>query len=218
MASRTDLVALLERTAERAEAEPLSLGEVIGELKDASFCFVGILVCLPFLVPLSVLGPLTIPGGLAIAALGWQMLRGAEQMRLPKKFAALRLGAAAWSGLLKACQKVLSVCERFAKPRLEHWVDGQRGESTAGLFVFLSGVLLAIPMGGVVPFNNTLPALCALCACVALLERDGLWFVFATFWLVATIVYFAIVGYLMLYFGAEFKLWLSQHMPSWLGG
>lgn len=216
MASRGDLVALLERTVVRAQAEPLSLGDVIGELKDASFCFVGILVCLPFLVPLSVLGPLTIPGGLAIAALGWQMMRGAAQMRLPKKFAALRLSAPAWKGLLSACQKVLAVCERFAKPRLEHWVDGKRGESVAGVFVLLSGVLLAIPMGGVVPFNNTLPALCALSACVALLERDGLWFVFAGFWLAATVIYFAVIAYLMLYFGAEFKLWISQHMPSWL--
>ena len=65
MAKRADLLALLERTALRAASGELSLGEVVGELKDASFCFVGILVCLPFLVPLPVLGPLTIPGGLA---------------------------------------------------------------------------------------------------------------------------------------------------------
>jgi hypothetical protein len=216
VASRSDLLELLERTATRAASGELSLGDVVSDLKDASFCFVGILVCLPFLVPLSVLGPLTIPGGLAIAALGWQMMQGATEIRLPKKFAQIRLGEAAWRGLLKACQKVLSICERFARPRLLHWVDGKRGEWTAGAFVFVGGVLLAIPMGGVVPFNNTLPALSAICACVALLERDGLWFVFAGFWLLVTLIYFALIAYLLLYFGVEFKAWLSIHMPTWL--
>jgi hypothetical protein len=216
VANRADLLVLLERTAERARSGELSLGDVVSDLKDASFCFVGILVCLPFLVPLPVLGPLTIPGGLAIAALGWQMLRGATEIRLPKKFAAMRLGESAWRGLLSACQKVLKICEKFARPRLLHWVDGARGEWIAGAFVFLGGALLAIPMGGVVPFNNTLPALSAICACVALLERDGLWFLFAGFWLVATLVYFALVAYLLLYFGVEFKAWLGMHMPSWL--
>ena len=216
MANRADLLALLEHSVKRAASGELSLGDVVTDLKDASFCFVGILVCLPFLVPLPVLGPLTIPGGLAIAALGWQMLRGASEIRLPKRFAAIRLGESAWRGLLKACQKVLSICDRFAKPRLQHWVDGARGEWIAGAFVCLGGVLLAIPMGGVVPFNNTLPALSAICACVALLERDGLWFVFAGFWLIATLIYFALVAYLVIYFGVEFKAWLALHMPSWL--
>jgi hypothetical protein len=216
VANRSDLLALLERTAAKSASTELSLGEVIGELKDASFCFVGILVCLPFLVPLPVLGPLTIPGGLAIAALGWQMMRGASEIRLPKRFAAIRLGHSAWSGLLKACQKVLRICERFSKPRLAHWVEAPRGEWLAGFFVFIGGALLAIPMGGVVPFNNTLPALCAMCGCVALLEHDGAWFLCAAFWLVVTLIYFAIIAYFFVYFGVELKLWLAQHLPTWM--
>jgi hypothetical protein len=216
VANRADLLAVLERSATRAASGELSLGDVVSDLKDASFCFVGILVCLPFLVPLPVLGPLTVPGGLAIAALGWQMLRGATEIRLPRRFAEIRLGQSAWRGLLKAFQKVLNICERFAKPRLQHWVEGPRGEWIAGAFVCMGGILLAIPMAGVVPFNNTLPALSAMCACVALLERDGLWFVFAGFWLIATLVYFALVAYLLMYFGAEFKVWLALHLPSWL--
>ncbi len=215
-AHRQALLDAIRATALRAKTEQLSLDEVLHELKDASFAIVAILMCLPFVFPVSILGPLTIPGGLAIAALGWQMFRAAPELKLPAKLAKVKLGEAAWRALLKACEAVIRVCERFAKPRLERWTHPPQGEKMAGLFVFVSGVLLAIPMGGVVPFNNTLPALAAICACIALLERDGLWFIFAAFWLLLTLLYFGLIAYLLLYFGVEFKSWLALNLPSWI--
>jgi hypothetical protein len=216
MQSSAELAKALDAIASRAASGEQSLGDAIESLQDASFCLVGLIVCLPFLFPLPLLGPLTIPGGLAIAALGWQMFRGAEQIRLPSRFAKVKLGASAWKALATACQRLLRVCQRFARPRLQHWVSGTSGERMAGLFVLIGGALLAIPMGGMVPFNNTLPALIAVCACVALLEQDGLWFLFSVFWLVATLLYFALIAYLLIYAGAEFKAWLGAHLPSWL--
>jgi hypothetical protein len=231
MSARADLQALLDRTAARAGAEQnasqdksqdlaqravkLSIGEAMQELKDSSFCLVGILICLPFLIPLPVLGPLTVPGGLAIAALGWQMIRGRKAVSLPKRLAQVQLSASAWQALAGACARVMRVCERFAKPRLQHWTAGPRGERRAGMFVMLSGALLALPLVGL-PFNNTLPALCAICACVALMEEDGLWFVFATFWLI-TLLYFAVIAYVLIYFGDKYlRTWLLQYLPHWL--
>ena len=213
MHSSEDLSKALEQIAIRSTSGDLSLGEAIESLKDASFCIVGILVCLPFLFPLPILGPLTVPGGLAIGALGWQMWRGADQIQLPKRFANVRLGESAWRTLSGACRKLLGFCGKFARPRLQHWVEGKRGERMAGLFVLIGGVLLAIPMGGVIPFNNTLPALIALCACIALLEQDGAWFLFSVFWLVATLAYFSLIAYLAFYAGSEFKAWLAPYLP-----
>jgi len=217
-AHRQALLDAIRATAERAKTEKLSLDEVLSQLKDASFAIVGILMSLPFVFPVTILGPLTIPGGLAIAAIGWQMIRQAPEMKLPEKLAKVKLGESAWRALLKACEAVVRVSERFAKPRFEHWTTPPKGEKLAGFFVFASGVLLAIPMGAVVPFNNTLPALAAICACIALLEHDGLWFVFAAFWLIMTILYFALIAILLVYFGAEFKSWLALNLPSWLVG
>lgn len=215
-AHRQALLDAIRATAERAKTEKLSLDEVLSQLKDASFAIVGILMCLPFVFPVTILGPLTIPGGLAIAAIGWQMIRQVPELKLPEKLAKVKLGESAWRALLKACEAVIRVCERFAKPRLAQWTTPPKGEKLAGFFVFASGVLLAIPMGGVVPFNNTLPALAAICACIALLERDGLWYIFAAFWLLLTILYFALIAFSLVYFGAEFKGWLALNLPSWL--
>jgi hypothetical protein len=228
MSARADLQALLDRTAARAGADQnasqdtsqragqLSIGEAMQELKDSSFCLVGILICLPFLIPLPVLGPLTVPGGLAIAALGWQMIRGRKAISLPKKLAQVQLSGSAWHALAGVCARVMRVCERFAKPRLQHWTGGPRGERRAGVFVMLSGALLALPLVGL-PFNNTLPALCAICACIALMEEDGLWFVFAAFWLLITLLYFAVIAYVLVYFGDKYlRTWLLQYLPHWL--
>jgi len=217
-AHRQALLDAIRATAERAKTEKLSLDEVLSQLKDASFAIIGILMCLPFVFPVTILGPLTIPGGLAIAAIGWQMIRQVPELKLPEKLAKVKLGESAWRALLKACEAVVRVCERFAKPRFSQWTTPPKGEKLAGFFVLASGILLAIPMGGVVPFNNTLPSLAAICACIALLERDGLWFVFAAFWLMLTIAYFALIAYLLVYFGAEFKHWLALNLPSWLVG
>jgi hypothetical protein len=215
-AHRQALLDALERFAERARTEQLSLEQVLTELKDASFAIIGIVLCLPFVFPVTILGPLTIPGGMAIAALGWQMWRGNPQLKLPRKLASVKLGETAWRALLHAFEKIVRICERFAKPRYAHWTAPPRGDKLAGLFVLLAGVLLAIPMGGVVPFNNTLPALCAICACVAILENDGLWFGLALFWLVLTVIYFVLIAVLLLYFGAELKVWLAQNLPAWM--
>jgi hypothetical protein len=214
--SHERLLAILRGAVEQAQQSELSLGELADQLKDASFYFLGILVCLPFLFPVTILGPLTIPGGLAIVGIGWQMWRGAEKLTLPARFARVKLGATAWSALLGVCQRLLSITARFAKPRLQHWTEGKRGEYWAGLLVMISGALLAIPMGGVVPLNNTLPALCGVCACVALLENDGLWFAVSVFWLILTLIYFALIAYFVFYAGAELKAWMTAHLPSWL--
>ncbi len=217
MAGRSELLAILRETAKRAEGGKLSLGAVIDQLQDASFTIVGLLICLPFLFPLPILGPLTIPGGLAIAAIGWQMIRGAEKVQLPKRFAAIELSSKAWGALASVAEKLLRFVERFAKPRLSHWTEGKRGEARAGWFVMIGGVLLAIPMGGVLPFNNSLPAMAAICACIALLESDGLWFAYALFWLIITVLYFTAFVIVLIYFGDQFQAWLKAHLPAWLG-
>jgi hypothetical protein len=79
----------------------------------------------------------------------------------------------------------------------------------------VGGILLAIPMGGVLPLNNTLPAIAATCGCLAILDRNGTWFAFGLFWLVVTVVYFTAAIIVFLYFGDQFLAWFHAHRPSW---
>ena len=71
--------------------------------------------------------------------------------------------------------------------------DGDRGHRIAGWFAVAGGLLLAIPMGGI-PFNNMLPSLIIVSAAIAVIERDGLMYAVAVFWVLATIAYFALIA------------------------
>jgi hypothetical protein len=204
----------LQNCREKAAAGSLSLGEAFGTMKESGFCFVCILLCLPFIQPISI-GPLATIGGLTFAWFGWQMMRGHDTPNIPAKVAAISLPAPSWNLLLTICQKILGIFSKFTRPRLAQWVEGERGLKTAGLLIFIAGLLMAVPFVGI-PFNNTLPALVILSACVALLEKDGVMFLVAVGWMIVTLLYFALLLALMFFFGMQIKAWLEQYLPSFL--
>ncbi|OOO01611.1 MAG: hypothetical protein USCGTAYLOR_02189 [Chromatiales bacterium USCg_Taylor] len=83
MSDYATLVATLNRCAERAREENLTLGQVLDSIEEAAFAFICIIMALPFLQPLT-LGPLSVIGGLSFAALGWQLFRGHPTPMLPQ--------------------------------------------------------------------------------------------------------------------------------------
>ncbi len=185
------LVEALDRCAERARREPLSLGEVLDHVGEASYSFICIILTLPFLQPIS-LGPLATVGGLSFAALGWQWLRGHSTPVLPQKLRAAEMNAKTWEVLLGVCMKIVRFCQRFTRPRLQLWTSGERARFVAGWIIILAGLLMAVPFFGL-PFNNLLPALAILFVCIGELEDDGLMVFIALGWLVATVVYFVFI-------------------------
>lgn len=214
MTSIDRLTVALANCAQRAKAGPLSFGEVIAEIGDRSFAFICLLIALPFMIPVS-LGPISTIGGAAFATLGWQMIRGRDTPWLPKRLAAVTLTERQIELMLSACRRVLNVCRKISGERFTSWIDGERGLAFAGVMIIIAGILIAVPLPGL-PLTNTIPALCVIFACVALLERDGLMLLVALFWLVATIVYFTVIGYILYYFGSQAFDWLKDYLPSWL--
>lgn len=208
------LTVALADCAQRAKVASLSFGEVIAEIGDRSFAFICLLIALPFLIPVS-LGPISTIGGAAFVALGWQMMRGREVPWLPRRMANITLSERQIELMLGACRRVLGICRKISRERLVAWVDGRAGPAFAGLMIILAGVLIAVPLPGL-PLTNTIPALCVIFSCVALLERDGLMLLFALFWLLATFVYFAFIAYVLYYFGSQAFDWLKDYLPSWL--
>ena len=99
-------------------------------------------------------------------------------------------GARTWGILSHACLNILGFCRRFTRPRLTHLVSGRKGQKLGGFILLAAGLLMAIPFG-VLPFNNTLPALAILFYGFAELEDDGLMVILSLFWLVVTVLYFA---------------------------
>ena len=95
-----------------------------------------------------------------------------------------------WRILVTVCKKIMGFCHQFAKPRLPQLITGKHGSHIGGGILIAAGALMAIPFG-VLPFNNTLPALTILFYGFAELEDDGVMILIAVFWLIVTVVYFS---------------------------
>ena len=196
-----DILAALDAAA--AAAQPPRIGDVLGQGGSSTFGFTLIVLCLPFLQPIS-LGPLGTIGGLAMAGIGWQLARGDARPWLPEKLSNAQLDSKQWGQLAMAARKVLGWAAKFVHPRLGHWTEGRRGHRIAGSLVIIAALLLAIPVGGI-PLNNLLPALAIVCAALALMADDGLMFFAAVFWLLVTVGYFMLLW--QVFVAMAMKLW-----------
>jgi hypothetical protein len=196
-----DIRSALRRAA--SSEHPPTLGEVLDGGGQSSFAFALIVLCVPFLQPIS-LGPLSTVGGLALAALGWQLIRGDARPWLPGKLAEARLDVRQWSQVSAVAERIFRWAGRLVRPRLQHWVAGRSGPRTAGVLIVTAGLLLAVPLAGI-PFNNLLPALAIVFAAFALLGRDGLMFGVSVFWLLATVGYFV----------ALYQVFVAMLMAAW---
>lgn len=193
------LVSNLQGFAERAKGGHLTLGEALDTLDEAGYAFIAIILVLPFLQPVP-MGPLTVIGGIAFAALGGQLLRGHETPVLPQPLRAVALSEGTWRILIKVCLKILGFCRKFAKPRHTQLVSGRRGQKIGGFILLAAGALMAIPFG-VLPLNNSLPGLAILFYGIAELEEDGLMVFVAFFWLAVTVIYFSVFFVMLWMFG-----------------
>lgn len=194
-----ELIEALEACSKEAREEELTLGEAFDRLGEASYSLIGIVLCLPFLQPIS-LGPLSTVGGLTFAVLGWQLARQHPTPWLPEKVRKSAPSAKIWERIIGLLRAVVRFCGRFTKRRYTHLVTGTRGDKIVGGLMAVAGLLMAIPFFGI-PFNNTLPALVIIAACVAELEDDG-FFIFVAFgFLVVTVAYFIFIFWAVFFVG-----------------
>lgn len=197
--SYNELIEALEACSKEAREEELTLGEAFDRLGEASYSLIGVVLCLPFLQPVS-LGPLATIGGLTFAVLGWQLARRHPTPWLPERVRAAALNATTWERIIGLLRGVVRFCGRFTKRRYTHLVTGPRGDRVVGTLMCVSGLLMAIPFFGL-PFNNTLPALVIMAACIAELEDDGAFIFVALALLAVTVAYFVVVIWLLFFVG-----------------
>ena len=202
----------LEYCIARAEQDGIPLEEALARLGPASFCFVCLLLCIPFIQPLP-LGPYTMASGITFMAAGWQMSRGHSTPRLPKAMRGVRIHGKGWLTVLRFCQRLLAFCRKFTRPRQQAWVSGDAGTRFIGRLVLIGGTLLAVPVANL-PFNNTLPALMILFAVIAWLESDG-WMVFISlFFGVLTLIYFTVILIALVFFSDRVFAWIKSLWPA----
>jgi hypothetical protein len=156
---------LLLRIAQEAR-ERVSLAWLVEQLGDRGF---GILLCL-WALPCAIPIPgISTPFGLLIMVTSAQMAAGQHKPWLPAFVLKQTMERSAFRRMVDRAVPRIVRFERFCKPRLAVAARGP-WERALGVFIFILGVVLTLPIWG----GNLLPALAIIIMALGLIEQDGL--------------------------------------------
>ena len=205
-----NLIPILKKIEELSESQPMSIKKALAELDHFGFSLIALILVLPFMQPFPV-GPLSVIGGLTIAALGMQLLKRKPFPTLPQKLLVITPSNRSWKWITKVCIFIIHWSKKITMPRLLWFVSNETGLKFEGGIFILGGLLIAIPFVMLLPLNNFFPGLAILFTTIAQFEKDGLFIVLAIFWIVFSILYFSLFVYGLYYLGAEGM----QYLPEW---
>ena len=198
------LSAELHGLAAEFSEHPVTLREVIAVLGARASGLLCVILGLPFCAPISIPG-LSVPFGAAIAVLALRLALGLPPW-LPARLLDRRLPPKFFRAVLEGASKFIGWIERRLRPRWL-WLTHSPGLRRAhALMVFFAALLLLLPLGGI-PFTNTLPALAVVIGTLGVMERDGVAVAAGHAFLVATLVYFATFGALLVQLVEKFTRW-----------
>ena len=205
------LIPILKKIEKLSESNPISIEKALAELDHFGFSLIALILVLPFMQPFPV-GPLSVIGGLTIAALGIQLLKRKHFPVLPKRLLVITPSNKSWKWITKVCIFIIFWSKKITGPRLAWFVSSETGIKFEGAIFIFGGLLMAIPFAMILPLNNFFPGLAILFATIAQFEKDGLFIIIAIFWIAFSIIYFGLFFYGLYYLGGEGM----QYLPEWI--
>jgi len=196
------LIAALERIADEAPDDGLSLGAFVEALGERAFGIVLFSLALPVCVPFLYLIPQLV--ALPMMALAAQMAVGRPEPWLPERFRSRMLDKPGLTRMARSGRKWFGWMEAIARPRLL-WLSGPRAERVVGGFFALFCASILIPL----PATNTAPGIGVAIASLGLLTRDG-FLVLAGLLLGAAWIALLLIG------GPSLILYLIELIRSWV--
>jgi hypothetical protein len=182
----------LRGLARSITGETVTVREMLSLIGEQGLLLALMFLTLPFLIPISIPGVSTVFGLVAILiSLGVTFNRVPW---LPDRLLDRPLDAVKLAGAIERGAERFGRVDRISHPRLQRLTTGRAMNRMAGLGLLLGSVLLIFPLG-LVPFSNTLPAWGILLLAAGLLQRDGLLILLGYLFMLATIIYFAVLGY-----------------------
>ena len=161
----------LRRLLREADGRPLMIGEMVEILHGRGLQFVVILLCLPFLTPVTIPG-ISTPFGLAIALCGLRLAFGHKHW-LPGFVLKRRISYPVLEKMVHFGCKVYEKVEKVIRPRLAFLLVGPGMGMLIGLAIALSGVFLSLPIPPPFPLTNTIPGFAIIFLSLGVMERDG---------------------------------------------
>jgi hypothetical protein len=161
----------LRRLLREADGHALMIGEMVQILHGRGLQFVVILLCLPFLTPVTIPG-ISTPFGLAIALCGLRLAFGHKPW-LPGFVLKRRISYPVLEKMVHFGCKIYEKVEKVIRPRLGFLLVGPGMGMLIGLAIALSGVFLSLPIPPPFPLTNTIPGFAIIFLSLGVMERDG---------------------------------------------
>jgi hypothetical protein len=161
----------LRRLLREADGRPLMIREMVEILHGRGLQFVVILLCLPFLAPVTVPG-ISIPFGLAIALCGLRIAFG-HRPWLPAFILNRRISYSVLERMVHFGCVIYEKIEKVVRPRLGFLLAGPGMGMMIGLAIAISGLFLSLPIPPPFPLTNTIPGFAIIFLSLGLMERDG---------------------------------------------
>jgi hypothetical protein len=161
----------LRRLLREAAGRPLMVREMVEILHGRGLQFMVILLCLPFLTPVTLPG-LSMPFGLAIALCGLRIAFGHKPW-LPAFILNRRISYSMLEKMVHFGCKIYEKVEKVIRPRLGFLLAGPGMGMVTGLAIALSGIFLSLPIPPPFPLTNTIPGFAIIFLSLGLMERDG---------------------------------------------
>ena len=191
--SSASLSTTLKNVIGRIAGSSVTLRELMEEVGEHGLLLMCAIACLPFLIPVSIPGVSTV-FGFAIILISLSITFNRLPW-LPKRLLDRELDAHKLVPALEKGVSVVSRLDRYLKPRMPRFVGSAVINRVNGLAIAFGGVLLMFPLG-FVPLSNTLPGIAILLLATGMLQHDGLIVAAGYVFLVLTVIYFIILGYL----------------------
>ncbi len=197
----------LRRILDLAGGRAMPVGEILQETRGRGLQTIAIILCLPFLSPVSV--PfLSVPFGVAIAICGLRIAMR-HQPWLPGFVKRRRLPFAVLEKMLKFGIAAHVRLEKFLRVRWPVFVVGNPAQMASGLTIALAAVFLSLPIPPPFPLTNTIPGFAIILISLGMLERDGLAIFFGYVLTAIAAVYVALIAVLGGASAAQVWKWIS---------
>lgn len=194
----SDLNSLLERSAR----EGLRLGDAFEGVGEKGFGLLLVVLSLPSALPVPAAG-YSVPFGIALALLAFQMLSGKTIPVLPSFVRRLELKGGFVRKMMEATQWFFGKVEHLIRPRMR-WVGSRPGRMLMGVIVLLMAILMMIP----IPTTNTAPAMVIFLIGVGLTEEDGIFAGLACLGGALAIAFYTVLVTLVIRHGLEAVDWV----------
>lgn len=159
--------ALLERLADEAAGETMTVGGLLDALEDRAFGLALLILALPCAIPFLYGIPQVVAVPMLLIAA--QIVAGRHTLWMPAKVRARSFSTESFRAMVTRGVPWIRRFEAFARPRLSALVGGA-GERIFGVLLVAFCATILIPL----PATNTTPGIAVAIVSLGFIERDGL--------------------------------------------